>query len=62
MGDEIIITTEAENDVALAELEYLLNKDKLTDGEAGYIDRLTNAIEKFEDVAYPMDGATNEED
>jgi len=52
--DEIIITTEEQNEAALVELEELTAKEKLTDREQGYIDRLTAAIEKFEAEHYPI--------
>jgi antitoxin component HigA of HigAB toxin-antitoxin module len=52
--DNIIITTEEQNERALAELEELTGKDKHTDRELGYIDRLTAAVEKFEDERYPI--------
>ena len=52
--DDIVITTEEQNEAALAELEELLENEKPTDRELGYIDRLTAAIEKFEKEHYPM--------
>ena len=52
--DDIVITTEEQNEVALAELEELLENEKPTDREQGYIDRLTAAIEKFEAKQYPI--------
>jgi antitoxin component HigA of HigAB toxin-antitoxin module len=52
--DEIVITTEEENERALQELELLSDKEKPTDAEVGYIDRLTAAIEKFEAEHYPI--------
>ena len=52
--DDIVITTEEQNEVALAELEELLENEKPTDREQGYIDRLTAAIEKFEAEHYPI--------
>jgi len=52
--DDIVITTEEQNDAALAELEELLENEKPTDRELGYIDRLTAAIEKFEVEHYPI--------
>jgi antitoxin component HigA of HigAB toxin-antitoxin module len=52
--DDIIITTEEQNDDALAELEELTLNEKPTDREQGYIDRLTAAIEKFEAEHYPI--------
>jgi len=50
--DEIVITTEAERDAALDEVEYLMGKDKLTDRENGYMSRLLAAIDKFEEEYY----------
>jgi hypothetical protein len=52
--DDIVITTEEQNEAAIAELFELTGKEKHTDRELGYIDRLTAAIEKFEDEHYPM--------
>jgi len=52
--DEIVITTEEENERACAELEELLENEKPTDREQGYIDCLTAAIEKFEAEHYPI--------
>jgi hypothetical protein len=52
--DEIVITTEEENERATEELFELTAKDKLTDAEQGYADRLTDAIVKFEEEHYPM--------
>jgi hypothetical protein len=59
--DDIVITTEEQNEAALAELEELLENEKPTDREQGYIDRLTAAIEKFEEEHYPMPEPTDRE-
>jgi antitoxin component HigA of HigAB toxin-antitoxin module len=53
--DEIIIRNEEENDRAIAELEELMENEKPTDREQGYIDRLSAAIEKFEAEHYPIE-------
>jgi hypothetical protein len=52
--DDIVIRTEDENERAIEELMTLTDKEKLTDRELGYIDRLTAAIEKFEAEHYPI--------
>lgn len=52
--DDIVITTEEQNDAALAELEELTGQEKHTDRETSYIERLTAAIEKFEAEHYPI--------
>lgn len=52
--DDIVITTEEQNEAALAELEELLENEKPTDREQGYMERLTAAIEKFEEEHYPI--------
>lgn len=52
--DEIIITTEEQNERALRELYELDTKGKWTDAEFGYMERLTAAIEKFEGEHYPI--------
>jgi hypothetical protein len=51
--DEIIITNEEEYDRAAEELFELTAKDNPTDREQGYIDRLTDAIVKWDDEHYP---------
>lgn len=52
--DEIVITTEEQNEAALTELEELTGQEKHTDRELGYMERLTAAIEKFEAEHYPI--------
>jgi hypothetical protein len=52
--DEIVITTEEENERAIQELYELDTKEKHTDAELGYMERLTAAIEKFEEEHYPI--------
>lgn len=59
--DEIVITTEEQNEAAIAELMELTRKEKHTDRELGYMERLTAAIVKFEEEHYPMPEPTDRE-
>ena len=52
--EEIIITNDEENERAIEELCLLTDKEKPTDAEIGYMERLTDAITKFEDEHYPI--------
>jgi len=48
------IETEAENDAALAIVEGLMKKPRLSHEETALLELLTQLIERFEERAYPM--------
>lgn len=53
--DEIIIGSEEDYDRAAEELEELTAKDNPTDREQGAIDRLSVALEKWDEEHYPFE-------
>jgi hypothetical protein len=50
----MVILTEEENEAAIERLFALTGKAEVTDEEQDLIDRLTAAIEQFEDRWYPL--------
>lgn len=52
-----MIVSEKELDLAISEVDELTDKlDYLTSEESSRLDLLTNAIEEYEKVHYPMEG------